>query len=165
MEGKGQGVRSRIRIPLLFPHGGGLAFCDAGGAFFHEKDFHCGEDDFDIFDQAGSGYIHEIHQEFVIGGGVVLAIDLGIAGKAAFTLKAEGPFGDVFFILGRDFRTFRSGTYNGHVSLEDIQKLGKFVEADGPDNAPHFCNAGIVFPCGKAGHAVFFSIHAHASKF
>ena len=165
MEGKGQGVRSRTRIPLLFPHGGGLAFGYAGGAFFHEKDFHCGKDDFDIFDQAGSGYIHEIHQEFVIGGGVVLAIDLGIAGKAAFTLKAEGPFGDVFFILGRDFRTFWPGTYNGHVSLEDIQKLGEFVEADSPDNAPYFCNAGIVFPCGKAGHAVFFSIHAHASKF
>ena len=50
-------VRSRTRIPLLFPHGGCLAFGYAGGAFFHEKDFHCGEDDFDIFDQAGSGYI------------------------------------------------------------------------------------------------------------
>lgn len=108
----------------LLPHGGGLAFGYTSRTFFHEKDFHCGEDDFDIFDQAGSGYIHEIHQEFVIGGGVVLAIDLGIAGKAAFTLKAEGPFGDVFFILGRDFRTFRPGTYNGHVSLKDIQKLG-----------------------------------------
>lgn len=157
---------ARFNVSQSFlPHGSGLAFGYAGGAFFHEKDFHCGEDDFDIFDQAGSGYIHEIHQEFVIGGGVVLAIDLGIAGKAAFTLKAEGPFGDVFFILGRDFRTFRPGTYNGHVSLEDIQKLGELVKADGPDNAPHFCNAGIVFPCGKAGHAVFFSIHAHASEF
>ena len=54
--------------PDTFPHGGGLAFGYAGGAFFHEKDFHCGEDDFDIFDQAGSGYIHEIYQEFIIGG-------------------------------------------------------------------------------------------------
>lgn len=105
----------------LLPHGGGLPFGYAGGAFFHEEDFHCSEDDFNIFDQAGSGYIHEIHQEFVIGGGVVLAIDLGIAGKAAFTLKAEGPFGDVFFILGRDFGPFRSWSYNGHIALKDVQ--------------------------------------------
>lgn len=116
--------RSRPRSQSFLPHGGGLAFGYAGGAFFHEEDLHGAEDDFNIFSQTGSGYIHEIHQEFVIGGGVVLAINLGIAGKAAFTLKAEGPFGDVFFILGRDFRTFRPGTYNGHVSLKDIQKLG-----------------------------------------
>jgi hypothetical protein len=114
-------VRSRTRIPLLFPHGGCLAFGYAGGAFLHEQNFHCGEDDFDIFDQAGSGYIHEIHQEFVIGGGVVLAVDLGVAGEAAFALEAEGPFGDVFFILGGDFRPFRPGTYNGHIALKDVQ--------------------------------------------
>ena len=69
MDEKGQGVRSRTRIPLLFPHGGDLAFGYAGDAFFHEKDFHCGEDDFDIFCQAWPKYIHEIHKEFNIGGG------------------------------------------------------------------------------------------------
>ena len=165
MEGKGQGVRSRTRIPLLFPHGGGLAFGYAGGAFFHEKDFHCGEDDFDIFDQAGSGYIHEIHQEFVIGGGVVLAVDLGVACEAAFALETEVPFGHLFFILGGDFRPFRSWPNDSHIALEDIQKLGKFVEADSPDNAAHFGNAGVVVTGGEAGHAVFLSIHAHASEF
>ena len=156
---------SRFFTASLFPQSGGLAFGYAGGAFFHEEDFHCGEDDFNIFSQTGSGYIHEIHKEFVIGGGVVLAINLGIAGEAAFTLEAQWPFGNVFFILGGDFRPFRSGTYNGHIALEDIQKLREFIKADGPDNATYFCNAGIVFPCGKAGHAVFLSIHAHASEF
>lgn len=149
----------------LLSHGGGLAFGYAGGAFFHEEDLHGAEDDFNIFSQTGSGYIHEIHKEFVIGGGVVLAINLGIAGEAAFTLKAQWPFGNVFFILGRDFGPFRSWSYNGHIALEDIQKLREFVKADGSDDAPHFGNTGVVFSCGEAGNTVFFSIHAHASEF
>ena len=153
------------RSQSFLSHGGGLAFGYAGGAFFHEEDLHGAEDDFNIFSQTGSGYIHEIHKEFVIGGGVVLAIDLGVAGETAFALKAQVPIGDVFFILGRDFGPFRSWSYNGHITLEDIQKLGKFVKADGSDDAPHFGNTGVVFSCGEAGHAVFFSIHAHASEF
>lgn len=113
--------RSRPRSQSFLPHGGGLAFGYAGGAFFHEEDLHGAEDDFNIFSQTGSGYIHEIHKEFVIGGGVVLAVDLGVAGEAAFALEAEGPFGDVFFILGGDFRPFRSWPYDGHIALKDVQ--------------------------------------------
>lgn len=112
---------SRFFTASLLPHGGGLAFGYAGGAFFHEEDLHGAEDDFNIFSQTGSGYIHEIHKEFVIGGGVVLAVDLGVAGEAAFALEAEGPFGDVFFILGGDFRPFRSWPYDGHIALKDVQ--------------------------------------------
>ena len=149
----------------LLSHGGGLAFGYAGGAFFHEEDFDCGEDDFDIFCQAGFGYIHEIHEEFVIGGSVVLAIDLGVAGEAAFALETEGPFGDVFFILGRDFGPFRSWPYDGHIALKDVQELGKFVEANGSDDAAHFGNTGVIVSGGEAGDAVFFRIHAHASEF
>jgi len=149
----------------LLPHGGGLAFGYAGGAFFHEKDLHGCEDDFDIFSQTGSGYIHEIHKEFVIGGGIVLAINLGIAGEAAFALKAQWPFGNVFFILGGNFRPFRSWPYDGHIALEDIQKLREFVEANGSDDAAHFGNTGVIVSGGEAGNTVFFSIHAHASEF
>ena len=150
---------------LLLPHGGGLAFGYAGGAFLHEEDLHGAEDDFNIFSQTGSGYIHEIHKEFVIGGGVVLAINLGIAGEAAFALKAQWPFGNVFFILGRDFRPFRSWSYNGHIALKDVQKLREFVKADGSDDAAHFGNTGVIVSGGEAGDAVFLSIHAHASEF
>lgn len=157
--------RSRPRSQSFLPHGGGLAFGYAGGAFFHEEDLHGAEDDFNIFSQTGSGYIHEIHKEFVIGGGIILAVDLGVAGEAAFTLKAQWPFGNVFFILGRDFWPFRSWSYNGHIALEDIQKLREFVEANGSDDAAHFGNTGVIVSCGEAGHAVFFGVHAHASEF
>ena len=91
---------------IFSTHSSGLTLRNSLGAFFHEKDFHCGEDDFDIFDQAGSGYIHEIHQEFVIGGGVVLAIDLGIAGESALGLEAEVPLREFFFVLGGNLGAF-----------------------------------------------------------
>lgn len=104
---------------LLLSHGGGLTLGYAGGAFFHEEDLHGAEDDFHIFVKAGFGYIHEIHEEFVIGCSVT--VDLCAAGEAAFALEAEVPLGHLFFILGGDFRPFRSWPYDGHIALKDVQ--------------------------------------------
>lgn len=55
--------------------------------FLHEQNLHRGKDDLEVFEQAGTGDVHEIQQQFVVGGGVVLAVDLGVAGEAAFGLE------------------------------------------------------------------------------
>lgn len=64
-----------------------LPFCHAFRALLHEQDLHRGEDDLEILEQAGPGDVHQIQQQFVVGGGVVLAIDLSVAGEAAFGLE------------------------------------------------------------------------------
>ena len=93
----------------FFPHGSGLAFGYAGGAFFHKQDLHGREHDLEVFEEAGLGDIHQIHQELVVGRRIVLAIDLGIAGESALGLEAEVPLREFFFVLGGNLGAFRAG--------------------------------------------------------
>lgn len=139
----------------------GHAFC----ALLHEQDLHRGEDDLEILEQAGPGDVHQIQQQFVVGSGVVLAIDLGVAGESAFGLEPQVPLGHFLGVLGGDFGTFGSGPYDGHIPFQDVQQLGQFVEADGPNEPAHPGDPGIVFAGAETGHAVFFGIHAHAAEF
>ena len=142
-----------------------LSFCHSFGAVLHEQDFHSGEDDLEVFEQTGFGDIHQVQEEFVVGGGVVLAVDLGVACQAAFGLEPQVPFWHGFGVLGGDFRSFGPGPHDGHVAFQDVQQLGQFVEADGPNEAAHFGDTGVVFACAETGYSVFFSIHAHAAEF
>lgn len=63
-----------------------LPFCHPGGTLLHEQDLHRGKDNLEILKQAWLSDIHEIQEQFVVGGDVVLAVDLGVAGEAAFGL-------------------------------------------------------------------------------
>lgn len=149
----------------FFPHGSGLAFSYAGGAFFHEEDLHGREHDLEVFEEAGLGDIHQIHQELVVGRRIVLAIDLGIAGESALGLEAEVPLGEFFFVLGGDLGALGAGAYDGHVAFQDVQELREFIEADSADEAADGGDAGIVLTAGESRHAVFFGIHAHTAEF
>lgn len=64
-----------------------LPLCHAFRALLHKQNLHGRKDDFEVLEQAGPGDVHQIQQQFVVGGGVVLAIDLGVAGEAAFGLE------------------------------------------------------------------------------
>lgn len=145
----------RRYLPLGHP------FC----TLFHKQNLHRSEDDLEVLKQAGPGDVHQIQQQFVVGGGVVLAIDLSVAGKAAFGLEPQVPFGHFFGVLGGDLGAFGSGPYDGHIPFQDVQQLGQFVEADGPDEPAHPGDPGIVFAGAEPGHAVLFGIHAHAAEF
>lgn len=142
-----------------------LSFCHPFGAVLHEQDLYGGEDDLEVFEQTGFGDVHQVQEEFVVGGGVVLAVDLGVACEAAFGLEPQVPFGHGFGVLGGDFRAFGPGPYDGHIAFQDIQQLGQFVEADGPNEAAHFGDPGVVFAGAEPGYPVFFGIHAHAAEF
>lgn len=150
-------IRLHIRryLPLGHP------FC----ALLHEQNLHRGENDFEVLEQAGPGDVHQIQQQFVVGGGVVLAVDLGVAGESAFGLEPQVPLRHFFGVLGGNLGAFGSWAYDGHISLEDVQQLGQFVKTDGPDEPAHSRYPGIVFAGAEPGHAVFFGIHTHAAEF
>lgn len=149
----------------FFPHGSGLAFGYAGGAFFHKQDLHSGEHDLEVFEEAGLGDIHQIHQELVVGRRIVLAIDLSIAGESALGLEAEVPLREFFFVLGGNLGALGAGSYDGHVAFQDVQELREFIEADSADEAADGGDAGIVLASGESRYAVFFGIHAHTAEF
>lgn len=89
--------------------------------FLHEQDLHGGKDNLEVFEQAGTGDVHQVQQQLVVGGGVVLAVDLGVAGEAAFCLEPQIPLGHFFGVLGGNLGAFRPGAHNGHIPLEDVQ--------------------------------------------
>ena len=134
-------------------------------ALLHEEDLHRREHDLEVFEEAGLGDIHQIHQELVVGCRIVLAIDLGIAGESALGLEAEVPLGEFFFVLGGDLGALGAGAYDGHVAFQDVQELWEFIEADSADEAADGGDAGIVLAGGESRYAVFFGIHAHTAEF
>ena len=134
-------------------------------ALLHEEDLHRREHDLEVFEEAGLGDIHQIHQELVVGCRIVLAIDLSIAGESALGLEAEVPLGEFFFVLGGDLGALGAGAYDGHVAFQDVQELWEFIEADSADEAADGGDAGIVLAGGESRYAVFFGIHAHTAEF
>ena len=104
------GGEARFKVSQsFFRHGSGLAFGYAGGAFFHKQDLHGREHDLEVFEEAGLGDIHQIHQERVVGRRIVLAIDLSIAGESALGLETEVPLREFFFVLGGNLGAFGAG--------------------------------------------------------
>ena len=134
-------------------------------ALLHKQDLHGREHDLEVFEEAGLGDIHQIHQELVVGGRIVLAVDLSVAGEAALSLEAEVPLREFFFVLGGDLGALWAGAYDGHVAFQDVQELGEFVHTNGADEAANGGDAGIVLAGGESRHAVFFGIHAHTAEF
>lgn len=133
--------------------------------FLHEEDLRRREHDFEVLEEAGLGDVHQVHQELVVGGRIVLAVDLSVAGEAALSLEAEVPLREFFFVLGGDLGALWAGAYDGHVAFQDVQELGEFVHTNGADEAADGGDAGIVLARGESRHAVFFGIHAHTAEF
>lgn len=134
-------------------------------ALLHKQDLHGREHDLEVFEEAGLGDIHQIHQELVVGRRIVLAVDLGIAGESALGLETEVPLREFFFVLGGNLGALGAGAYDGHVAFQDVQELREFIEADGADEATDGGDAGIVLAGGESRYAVFLGIHAHAAEF
>lgn len=146
-------------------HSSGLTLRNSLGTFRHKQDLHGREHDLEVFEEAGLGDIHQIHQELVVGRRIVLAIDLSIAGESALGLETEVPLGKFFFVLGGNLGALGARAYDGHVAFQDVQELREFIEADSADEAADGGDAGIVLAGGESRYAVFFGIHAHTAKF
>ena len=76
-----------------------------------------------VFQDRGVGNIHQIHLQFVIGGGIILAVDLGIAGQATLDLQPISKFREGFHIFLHIFHTLGSGTNDAHITFQNIEYL------------------------------------------
>lgn len=156
-----------MRFPSLFLRCY-LPFRYSLRALLHKEDLHGRKHDLEVFEEAGLGDIHQIHQELVVGRRIVLAIDLSIAGESALGLEAEVPLREFFFVLGGNLGALGAlgaGSYDGHVAFQDVQELREFIEADSADEASDGGDAGIILAGGESRYAVFFGIHAHTAEF
>ena len=146
-------------------HRSRLPGCDALGAFRQEEDLHRCKDNFEILRNARMGDIHEVHEQFVPGSGIVFSVDLGVAGEAGLGLEAEGELREFLFVLGGNLGALRTGADDAHFPLEDVYELGKLVYADCADEVADRGDAVIVFAGRETGDTVLFCIHAHAAEF
>lgn len=150
---------------IFSTHSSGFTLRNSLRALLHKQDLHGREHDLEVFEEAGLGDIHQIHQELVVRRCIVLPVDLGVAGEAALGLKAEVPLREFFLVLGGDLGALGARAYDGHVAFQDVQELREFIEPDSADEAADGGDAGIVLTGGESRHAVFFGIHAHAAEF
>ena len=150
---------------IFSTHSSGLPLRNSLRALLHKQDLRSREHDLEVFEEAGLGDIHQIHQELVVGRRIVLAIDLSIAGESTLSLEAEVPLRKFFFVLGGNLGALGAGAYDGHVAFQDVQELGELVDTDSTDEAADRGDSWIVLACGESGNTVFFGIHAHTAEF
>ena len=110
------------------------------------------------------GYVHQIHDQLIVGRGVVLAINLGVPGEPCFGLEAQAELRQILLILGGNLRPLGTRTTDGHISLEDIQKLGKLVDADLADKPTYRGDTVILIAGRETGHAVLLRVHPHTAE-
>ena len=146
-------------------HRSRLPGCDALGAFRQEEDLHRCKDNFEILRNARMGDIHEVHEQFVPGSGIVFSVDLGVAGEAGLGLEAEAELREFLFVLGGNLGALGTGADDAHFPLEDVYELGKLVYADCADEVADRGNAVIVFAGRETGDTVLLCVHAHAAEF
>lgn len=108
--------------------------------------------------------VHQVHQKLVVGRGVVLAVDLSVAGEAALALQAQIPGREYLRVLVGDLRAFRAGADDRDLTAEDVEELRQLIKTASAHEAPDLRDAGIAVSGGKAGNAVLLRVHPHAAK-
>ena len=141
-----------------------LAFFHTGGALFGEENADGCKDQLDICEDAHVVDIEQVELQFFIGVGVVLAVDLGIAGEAGLHLQAEAEVREKLIVLLSNLRALRPGADHGHVADEDVPELGEFVKADLADDAADGGDAVVLVASGEASNPVLLRIDAHAAE-
>ena len=150
---------------FFFAHRRGFSLFYAFGAFGHEQNADGGEDDLQILYDARIGDVHQIHLELIIGRGIILAVDLRIAGQTRLCLKAQAEFRNFAFVLAGNFGALRSGADHAHAAAEDIEQLRQFIQPARAEHAADRRDSIIIFTGGKARDAILFGVGAHASEF
>ena len=125
-------------------HRGGLAVGDAFGAFGDEDDLQGVEDDLEVELDGAFCDVDEVKLQLVFGDGVVFAVDLGVAGEAGFYLEAKAVFRKLAEVLLHDFRALGAWTDDRHVTLQNIDELREFIDADFSDDAADLRDSVVV---------------------
>ncbi len=83
-------------------------------------------------------------------------VDLCPSGKSGTDLVLNVVSGDLLHELFNELGTLGSGTYEAHISLKDVEKLGQLVDAGLSDEFSDRCDSGIVL----GGPALLFLLFA-----
>ena len=119
--------------------------------------------DDEVLEQAVVLDVHEVVDEFVVRGGVVLGEDLGEAGDAGLDVVAVGVLGILLGELLDEVRALGARTDEAHVAVEDVPDLRQFVEAGGADEGADARDARVVV--GRELRAgVLLGVDAHRAE-
>ena len=149
---------------LRIVQGGYLPGVDAGGALGAEKDAHSGEHQFQIRQHVHVVDVHQVKFQLLIGFGIVLAVDLGIAGQPGLDLQPQLEIRHSPVILLRDLRPLRSGADDAHIANQDVPELGQLIQPAFPDDPAHRRDPVVVIAGAQPGNAVLFRVHAHGPE-
>ena len=119
--------------------------------------------DDEVLNQAVVLDVHEVVDEFVVRGGVVLGEDLGEAGDAGLDVVAVGVLGVLRGELLDEVRALGARADEAHVAVEDVPDLRQFVEAGGADEGADARDARVVV--GRELRArEFLGVDAHRAE-
>lgn len=76
-----------------------------------------------------------------------VTVHLGPAGHTGFHLVFDHVVGDGILELFHEMGEFRTGTDQAHIAFQDIDELGKFIQAGLPEESTELCPAGIFVCC------------------
>ena len=113
---------------------------------------------------------HAILGPHPIEGGVrIQALIPGAAGVEVLlpdgSACGEAEFRQIFFVFPCDLRTLRSGTDEGHIALQNIDKLRELIHTDAAYFSSDPRDPGIILSGGQPCFSIFFCIDAHAPEF
>lgn len=133
------------------------------GRALGDEDLDGLDHDDEVLDDAVVLDVHEVVDEFVVRGGVVLGEDLGEAGDAGLNVVAVGVLGVLRGELLDEVRALGARADEAHVAVEDVPDLRQFVEAGGADEGADARDARVVVGRElRAGE--FLSVDAHRAE-
>lgn len=106
-----------------------------------------------------------VFYKHVVGGRVVLAVNLRVAGQTSFCLQAQGKLRHFLTVLGSNFRAFGAGTHDTKLAFQNVDKLRQLIYAASANHLTDRRDAVIMITAGQTGYAVFFCVNAHTAEF
>ena len=121
--------------------------------------------EFDIGQEVHAVNIHQVEFQFLVRVGVVLPVNLGVAGKSRLDLEPELEFRHGFVVLFGDLRAFGARADHAHVPFQNVPELGKLVEPTFADPAADRRDPVVVLAGRETRHTVLFGVDAHRAEF
>lgn len=86
-----------------------LIFFYAFRTLWREQNLHRGKHNLKVLDNTRLSYVHQIHNQFVVGRCVVFSVHLCVTRQASLSLEAQRKLRHFLAVLGRDFGALRTG--------------------------------------------------------
>ena len=128
--------------------GRGFLFPERLRAVGSQKNNRRLKDELDVPENAELFDIHHIHDQLVPRRGIVFSRDLGIPGKSRLHAQPVPELRQLLCIIFDILDHLRTRSDKSHVPLQDIQKLGQFIDPCPPQEFPRLRDPVVIF-CGR----------------